>query len=359
MLCQCVTEFRQKLQCEERPDLRPVGREIILRVTAAGVCHSDLHIRDGGYDMGRGKFLSFKERGMALPHVPGHEPVGRIIACGPEAPSGLDRDIDYLVYPWQGCGTCDECVHGLENFCLAPRFLGMITDGAYATQVRIPDARYLFPIGDLAPEHAAPLACSGLTAYGALKKVQDSLARFPAVIIGAGGLGLMAIGLVAAMGGRAPVAVDIDPVKREAAAAAGARAAIDANAPDAVAQIVAAVGAQPAAVIDFVGAEATAQLGFDAIRKGGSLVMVGLFGGAAPWSLPAIPVKSARILGSYLGSLGEFDELMTLVRANKVPVLPTTCFALQDVNLALDELARGKIVGRAVLTPNRFENHTN
>jgi propanol-preferring alcohol dehydrogenase len=352
MLCQCVTEFRQKLQCEERPDLQPKGREIILRVTAAGVCHSDLHIRDGGYDMGRGKFLSFKERGMPLPHVPGHEPVGRIIACGPEAPSGLNRDIEYLVYPWQGCGTCTECLQGRENFCLTPRFLGMIKDGAYATQVRIPDARYLFPIGDLAPEVAAPLACSGLTAYGALKKVQASLTQFPAVIIGAGGLGLMAIGLVKAMEGMAPVVVDIDPIKRQAALAAGARAAIDANAPDAISQIVAAVGAQPAAVIDFVGAESTALLGFDAIRKGGSLVMVGLFGGAAPWSLPTIPVKSACILGSYLGSLREFDELMALVRANKVPALPTTCFALRDVNVALEALERGEIVGRAVLTPH-------
>jgi propanol-preferring alcohol dehydrogenase len=215
----------------------------------------------------------------------------------------------------------------------------------------VPDARYLFAIGDLAPELAAPLACSGLTAFGALKKVEDSLARIPAVIIGAGGLGLMAVGLVKAMGGLAPVAVDIDPAKRQAALTAGAKAAIDARAPDAIAQIVAAVGAPPAAVVDFVGAEATAQLGFDAIRKGGSLVIVGLFGGAAPWSLPTIPVKSARILGSYMGNLVEFRELMNLVTAHKVPSLPTTCFGLQDANRALDELEAGKIIGRAVLTP--------
>jgi propanol-preferring alcohol dehydrogenase len=351
MHCQCVVEFGQALEGQDREDLSPEGAEIVMKVVAAGVCHSDLHIRDGGYDMGRGQFLSFKDRGMQLPHVPGHEPVGRILACGPDTPTDLDLNENYVIYPWQGCGHCDVCVEGQENFCATPRFLGMHADGAYATQMTVPHARYLFPIGKLAPELAAPLACSGLTAFGALKKVEATVARVPTVIIGAGGLGLMAVGLLKAMGGLPPVVVDIDPAKREAALVAGAQAAVDGKAEDALAQIVAAVGGQPAAVVDFVGGEQTTQLGFDSLRKGGSLVIVGLFGGAAPWSLPTIPVKSARILGSYMGSLSEFRELMELVLAGKVASLPTTCFDLDSVNEAFEELEAGKVVGRAVLMP--------
>ena len=350
MHCQCVVEFGQPLTGQDRPDLTPTGSEILVAITAAGVCHSDLHIRDGGYDMGRGQFLSFKDRGMALPHVPGHEPVGRVLASGPDAPQ-LDGDETYVIYPWQGCRSCDECLRGQENFCPTPRFLGMHADGAYATQMLVPDARYLFPVGKLAPELAAPLACSGLTAYGALKKVEESLTRVPVVIIGAGGLGLMAVNLVKAMGGLPPVVVDLDAAKRQAALDAGAGAAIDGTAADAPAQIVAAVGSQPASVIDFVGGEKTTALGFDLLRKGGSLVIVGLFGGAAPWSLPTIPVKSAHIMGSYMGSLGEFGELMAMATSGKVSLLPTVTYPLDGANDALHALENGQIVGRAVLTP--------
>ena len=350
MHCQCVVEFGQPLVGQDRPDLVPTGAEVLVQITAAGVCHSDLHIRDGGYDMGRGQFLSFKDRGMPLPHVPGHEPVGRVVAAGPDAPA-LSVDENYVIYPWQGCGTCDDCTRGQENFCPTPRFLGMHADGAYATHMLVPNARYLFPIGDLAPELAAPLACSGLTSYGALKKVEDTLTRVPVVIIGAGGLGLMAVNLVKAMGGLPPVVVDIDAAKRQAALDAGSGAAIDATAADVAEQIVAAVGSQPAAVIDFVGGEKTTSLGFNLLRKGGSLVIVGLFGGAAPWSLPTIPVKSAHIMGSYMGSLNEFKELMAMATSKRLNLLPTVTYGLDQANDALGELEEGRIVGRAVLTP--------
>lgn len=351
MRCQCVTEFGHELQAAERPDLEPVGSEVVMKVVAAGVCHSDLHVRDGGYDLGRGQTLSFKDRGMKLPHVLGHEPVGRVLAAGPDAVDAVDPGQTYLIYPWNGCGTCEECREGRENFCPTPRFLGIHVDGAYATQVKVPHARYLFPIGDLAPELAAPLACSGLTTYSALKKVAPTLARCRPVLIGAGGLGLMAIGLVRAMGGLEPVVVDIDPAKRKAAVDAGAHAAIDGAAADAADQVRAAVGAAPLAVVDFVASEPTSRLGFDLLRKGGTLVLVGLYGGATPWQLPMIPIKSATIAGSYMGSLVEFRELMAMVVAGKVPALPTTTFGLDEANEALHRLHEGKVVGRAVLMP--------
>ena len=217
--------------------------------------------------------------------------------------------------------------------------------------IKIPHARYLFDMGSLKPEIAAPLACSGLTTYSALKKVEDTIKVAPVVIIGAGGLGLMAIGLVQAMGGLPPVVVELDAGKRKAALAAGAASTIDGAADDAVAQVQAAVGGPALAVIDLVGAESTAALAFDAIGKGGKIVMVGLFGGGAPWPLPLIPVKAATIMGSYVGSLQEFGELMELAVNGKVPALPTQTHELEQASNLLDQLEEGKIIGRAVLTP--------
>jgi alcohol dehydrogenase, propanol-preferring len=350
MRCQCVAKFGSDLICAERADLQPSATEIVLAVVASGVCHSDLHIRDGGYDLGRGEKLSFEQRGMKLPHIPGHEPVGRILRVGSDVPPEFPREGNFLIYPWQGCGACEDCREGRENFCLAPRFLGVHVDGAYATQVKIPHWRYLFPIGEIPPEVAAPLACSGLTTFSALKKIEGSLRKTPAVLIGAGGLGLMAIGLIKAMDGLAPVVVDIDASKRAAAIAAGAAAAVDGRAADAADQVRRVIGGGARAVVDLVGSEQTTALGFDLLRKGGTQVLVGLFGGAAPWQLPMIPIKSVSIMGSYMGSLGELTELMGLALSGKVPPLPITRYRLADANDALHALHDGKVIGRAVLT---------
>ncbi|WP_456386081.1 alcohol dehydrogenase [Profundibacter sp.] len=350
MRCQNLTEFGKPLTGETRPDMTVSGTEVLLKVTASGVCHSDLHIREGCYNLGHGQTLSFGDRGMKLPLVMGHEPAGRVIDAGPDA-GDIDTSKDYVVYPWQGCGECHQCKLERENYCSAPRYLGMFVDGGYADLLKIPHPKYLFDIGDIAPELAAPLACSGLTTFSALKKVEDTIKIAPVVIIGAGGLGLMAIGLVKAMGGLPPVVVDIDPAKREAAVAAGASHAVDGAAEDAVAQVQAAVGGPALAVVDLVGAEPTASLAFDAVGKGGKIVIVGLFGGAAPWALPLIPVKALTIMGSYVGTLQEFSELMDLVAQGKVPVLPTQTHDLEQAENVLNQLEKGEIVGRAVLTP--------
>jgi propanol-preferring alcohol dehydrogenase len=195
------------------------------------------------------------------------------------------------------------------------------------------------------------MACSGLTAYSALKKVGDTLSKAPVVVIGAGGLGLMSIGLIKALGGLAPIVVDIDSAKRDAAIKAGASVVIDGASPNAAAEIMAATGKAPVAVIDFVGAETTTKLGFDVLGKTGRLVIVGLYGGASPWQLPFIPMKSATIMGSYIGSLPEFHELMGLVLDGSVEPLPTMRYKLDEANGVLDRLEHGQVIGRAILMP--------
>lgn len=343
-LCTCG----EPLQLTNRPTPTPRGTEVLLKVLAAGVCHSDLHITDGWFDLGGGKRMSLQDRGMNLPLTPGHENVGEVVAAGSEA-RGVQPGERMLINPWIGCGVCAACQRGDDNLCRAMKSLGVFTDGGYADYVTIPHPRYLVDIGDLPPERVAPLACSGITAYGALKKVA-TLKDEPTVIIGAGGLGLMGISLHQKMGGHSVIAVDVDLAKREAAKQVGAAHVLDGNAPDIAQQIMALTNGGAWAVIDFVGSSATARLGFDSLCKGGKYIIVGLYGGDLTFSLPPVPLRILTIQGSYTGSQIEMREMIDLVRRSGIPPVPVATRRLDDVNAVLGDLRAGKIVGRIVLT---------
>lgn len=350
MLSYDVCECGAPLQRIERETPQPKGAEVVLRVIAAGVCHSDLHIWDGYYDIGGGQKLRLQDRGVKLPLTMGHENVGEVIAKGPDA-TGVSVGDVRLIHPWMGCGECVVCRRGEENLCVKPCSVGIHRGGGFATHVLVPHPRYLFDIGSLAPERAAPLACSGVTAYGALKKVSDTLRDEPVVMIGAGGVGLMALALHGKMGGKSTVVVDIDPAKRAAAKAAGAGVVIDGSAKDALDQIRAATGGGAWSVIDFVGAGPTVKLGVDATIKGGKVVVVGLFGGDVTISTPFFPMKALTVQGSYVGSLPEIAELLGLVNRKGAPDVPVATRPLDQVNAALNDLRDGKIIGRVVMTP--------
>src|SRR6201991_3222037 len=351
-----VADFNAPLKEVDHPTPQPSGTQVLIKVKAAGVCHSDLHIWEGGYDLGHGrKPLSLKDRGVSLPRTMGHETVGEIIAFGPEVSAADKGDLKAgdiaLVYPWLGCGKCPTCVGGEENMCaVKPNALGVYCDGGYADHMIVPNAKYLINLKGLDPVTAAPYACSGVTTYSALKKVEKELDT-PIVVFGAGGLGLMLLTLIKAMGGKGAIVVDIDARKREAAEAAGALATVDGAAPDALEQLAGKAGGPIKAVIDLVGNAATTQLGFDCLTKGGKLVIVGLFGGGATWALPLIPIKAITIQGSYVGNLNETRELLDLVRAKKIAPIPVTPMPLAQANQALTDLQKGKLVGRGVLTP--------
>lgn len=350
-----VTDFKAPLTEVDAQTPMPSGKQVLIKVKAAGVCHSDLHIWEGGYDLGHGrKPLSLQERGVSLPRTMGHETVGEIVAFGADVTDaekhGLRAGDVVLVYPWLGCGKCAFCLDDNENMCAQPSSLGVHCDGGYADHMTVPNAKYLLDLDGLDPATTAPYACSGVTTYSALKKMEDDL-KNPIVIIGAGGLGLMALSLLKAMGGKGAIVVDIDARKREAAEKAGALGSVDGMAPDALAQIAAKAGGPVRSVIDLVGSAQTSQLGFDALTKGGKLVIVGLFGGGATFALPLIPIKAITIQGSYVGNLKETRELLELVRTKKVAPIPVTKVPLEGANYALNDLRQGKLVGRAVLTP--------
>jgi propanol-preferring alcohol dehydrogenase len=339
----------EPLKLNEQPTPEPVGAQVLLKMLAAGVCHSDLHLNDGWFDLGGGKRMSLQDRGMKLPVTLGHENVGEVVAAGPDA-KGVKIGARVLAHPWIGCGQCGPCQRNEENLCRAMKSLGVFSNGGYADYMVVPHPRYLIDVGDLAPERAAPLACSGVTTYGALKKV-PTLTSEPTVIIGAGGLGLMCLALHKAMGGHSAIVVDIDPAKREAAKIGGAKLVIDGGTKDAAQQIIDATNGGAWAVIDLVGSSASARLGYDSLIKGGKYIIVGLYGGDLTVSLPPIPMRALTIQGSYVGSLPETIELIDLVRRTGMPLVPVATRPLADVNAVMDQLRAGKVVGRVVLTP--------
>ncbi len=351
MKCYCVVSFREPLLRQDIDTPVPSGKEVLLQVRAAGVCHSDIHLWEGGYDLGNGRTLALKDRGVSLPLTMGHETAGTLLAMGPDA-AGVELDRNYLVYPWIGCGQCPACLDGMENHCSAPKCLGVHRSGGYADHILVPDAKYLIDIGDLDPAQIAPYACSGLTTYSALKKIGAPIyQQHPIIIMGAGGLGLMCLSLLSALNGVGAIVVDIDPAKRQAALDAGALAAIDGAALDAAQQILKALDGKPAqAVIDLVGAPSTTGLAFDCLTKGGKLILIGLFGGASSWPIALIPMKAMNIIGSYVGNLVELRELIDLVKTGRIAPIPIQRYELDQADATLTALRNGRITGRAVLT---------
>ncbi|MGM0559685.1 MAG: alcohol dehydrogenase [Pseudomonadota bacterium] len=353
MHCRQLTDFGQSLEARTRALPEPKGEEVLLRVTGAGVCHSDLHIVEGGYDLGQGRSLSFRER-IRFPLTLGHETAGDVIALGPEA-RGVAPGDSVLAYPWIGCGHCPVCRAGQENLCLKPDFIGVNRDGGYADHILVPSARYLVDITGLNPARAAPLTCSGLTTYSALRKFGARLETVPTVIMGAGGLGLMALALMQRMGAADAIVVEPDARRRQAALDAGASAALDPNDENAAQAIRKAVDGQLLSVLDLVGSTASLTLALDLLDKGGQVVVVGLMGGDINLSIPYLPMRALSICGSYNGNLSELQALVELVRKTGLPELPVACRPLHEAQAALDDLRSGKVVGRIVLTPHEGE----
>ncbi len=348
--CYCLTGHHQPLEMRDGAIPEPKDGEVLVRVTGAGVCHSDIHIWEGYYDLGGGKKLSLKDRGVALPLTMGHEIAGEIVKAGPKATSAT-IGASVVVYPWIGCGECSVCKAGDENICLKLRSLGVFQDGGYARYVIVPKAEYCVDIAGLDAAEAAPLACSGVTTYSALKKFGTRIQHEPVVIMGAGGLGHMALKILAAMGGKGAIMVDIDKTKREAAVKAGALSAIDGSAADAAQQIVAATGGGPRMVLDLVGAASTVNLALAAATRGTEIVVVGLYGGEINVSVPLFPMRPLAIRGSYVGNLAELTEIVGLAKSGKLKMVDVTRRPLDEANAALMDLKHGKVVGRVVLVP--------
>ena len=345
-----ITRFGAPLELIETPTPSPAGTEVLLKVGFAGVCHSDVHLHDGYFDLGGGNKLELSQ--LKLPHTLGHEIEGEVVAIGPDA-RGVQVGERRAVFPWIGCGRCSACVRGLENLCSKPRNLGCSSGipGGYADHVLVPHPKYLLEYSRTPPPLAAAYMCSGLTAFSAMKKVGEIAADDAIVVLGCGGVGLMGVQFAKALHLPPPLAADLDEARLEAAKAEGAVATYRTSDPDAAKRLVADTKGGASAVVDFVGSEATFGFANSVVRRGGKIVVVGLFGGRTTMALPMLVMRSISIIGSYVGSLAEAEEMMRLVRAGGVEPIPIETRPLDKASQTLDDLRSGRIVGRVVLTP--------
>lgn len=343
-----VVEAEMPLQEITMPTPEPKGTEVLLETTYCGVCHSDIHIWEGRYDLGDGKVMSLADRGLKLPVAMGHEIVGRVVKLGPDATGVAVGDIR-IVFPWVGCGTCAKCLAEEDNMCTQGRALGVFQNGGYATHVVAPHPRHLVDPGTLDHALAATYACSGITVYSAINKVMPMPPDEAVVVVGAGGLGLAAIAVLRAMKHRNIVVVDINDAKLATAAEAGATKTVNATGEGANKRLIEACGGAPTAIIDLVNGTSTAKMAYDTLAKGGKLVQVGLFGGELRLPLPLMAMRALTIQGSYVGNPKELRALVALAQSGELPGMPITVVPQHDANDALMRLRDGKVTGRIVL----------
>jgi propanol-preferring alcohol dehydrogenase len=292
------------------------GQESVVRVLACGVCHSDLHVVEGLF-------------GSDLPLVLGHEIVAADEQLG-----------NVLVYaPW-GCGECRFCRASEEMICPDGREAGLHQDGGYAEYVRVPARRYLYPIGELDPVQAAPLACGGLTPYRAVKHARPWLHPGARVLVlGAGGLGQFAIQFLRLMTDAAVDAGDPSEVKRERALELGAETAA---APE-------ELHGPYRAVLDFVGSDDSLGHATRLVDRQGVAIVVGLYGGRVPFGIGAVP-HEAHLFSSIWGSRDELAELIELAQRERLEYT-IEMMPLEQAQRAHQLVRSGQARGRIVLTP--------
>jgi alcohol dehydrogenase len=343
---QSLVKFDAPL-CETVIDTpKPQGHEALVRIERCGLCHSDLHIQDGTMDRGNGERLDIT-RGMTLPFTLGHEIAGVVDEVGPDAPSNI-VGLKKAVFPGIGCGECRDCVAGDENLCARNRFLGVSIDGGFASHVLVPDTKYLLDYDPLPVNMAATLMCSGITAYGALKRLVDRPRQRNILLIGLGGVGMMGLAFAQAMFQQRISVADLNPAARETALRNGAAVAYDPSEADIVKRVIKENDGGFDAVVDFAGNDKSMNFAVSTVARGGKIVVSGLMGGH--FNLPMVQwiYKRMTIEGFMVGTLAEAHELMALARAGKIKPTPMREEPMGDARKWMEQLRAGKVVGRVI-----------
>ncbi|WP_314503224.1 NAD(P)-dependent alcohol dehydrogenase [uncultured Microbacterium sp.] len=322
----------------------PGPGQIRLKVTAAGLCHSDWFVMD----------LPAEQYSYGLPLTLGHEGAGVVDKLG-DGVTGIEMGGAYAVYgPW-GCGQCRACSEGRENYCtraaelgIAPPGLG--APGAMAEYVIIDDARHLVPLGELDPVQTVSLTDAGLTPYHAIRAAQPKL--FPgatAVVIGAGGLGHVGIQILRAISAVTVIAVDQSEEKLALAEEVGAHHALlsGPETADRIRELTGGLGAE--AVFDFVGVQPTLDTARAAVAVDGFISIVGIGGGLLPTGFFSTPF-GVSVRAPYWGSRSELREVLDLARAGAITV-HTEVYGIDDAATAYEKLHSGTVRGRAVIVP--------
>ena len=235
--------------------------------------------------------------------------------------------------------------------CESPKSLGVFQDGGYAEKVIVPDYKFLANIGDVDPDSASSLACSGLTAYTAIKK---ALVNDPEsiLIVGAGGLGLMGVQIASHLAKCKIICADIDDEKLKTAKELGATDVVNTKESDASQKVMSICNETGVdSIVDFVNAPPTVKLDLSVVRKRGNIILVGLFGGSVDLPLVSVPLKAITIQGAYTGNYKDMVELIELAKQGVINPIVSKHYTLDEATGALDDLKNRKIIGRAVINP--------
>ena len=346
-----LTEWGNPLREVPIPDLKPVGKEVLVKVLTSGLCHSDLHTQDGhfgGYG-GEGFKLSFTDMGCKLPCFPGHEVYGVIQDFGPDAGlTNADKGKPVIVFPWTGCQKCAACKAGHDEQCPTPAFIGTHLPGGLAEAIIVPQAKYCVNAEGIDPLHAGSYACAGVTAMSALKKLGPDKESFIAVV-GLGGVGLTVLSIAKALGFKKVAGIDVDDAKLEVASKLGCDKTFNSTEAGVVDRIKAETGGGVVGVVDLVGITKTVELGVAIMKPGAVYVAVGLAGGELRIPLPLLVFTQCVFRGSVVGTLDDLNQVVALAKQGKIKPIPASPVPVSEINKSLDQLRAGKVSGRLVL----------
>ncbi len=346
MKCQAITDYGQSLQEIEASEPSPIEDEVLIEVTHCGVCHSDVHFHDGYFNLGGDNKLDVRDA-RPTPFTLGHEIEGIVTSIGPGV-SGVQVGERKVVYPWIGCGNCNDCNNNREHLCNG-RALGVNLQGGFATHCLVPHERYCLNADGIAPGLAGTYMCSGITAYSALKYLAKGDPQEPVLIVGLGGVGMMALQFALEMFDVPPLVADVDDRKLQEAIGLGAKESYNPGTPKIVKQLIADTGGGVACAADFVGAEGSLKFATSALRRGGQVTVVGLFGGAFTMPIPYFPFRAISVGGSMTGSLADTIEMLELVKSGKINPIPVEARDMCEAGRTLDDLREGNVIGRVVL----------
>jgi alcohol dehydrogenase, propanol-preferring len=330
-----VRAFGKPLVIEERPVPSPGPGEVLIKVLASGVCHTDVHAADGDWPVK-----------PTPPFVPGHEGAGIVAAVGRDVKTLKEGDPVGVAWLHDACGTCEHCLSGWETLCEAQRDTGYSVDGTFA-EYALATAAYVARL-PARPDFAAlaPILCAGVTTYKAIKETEARPGQWIA-ISGIGGLGHIAVQYARAMGLHV-IALDVGEEKLALARALGAELAIDARTPDAVARVVKETGGGAhGVVVTAVSPPAFAQA-IDIVRRRGTISLVGLPPGSFQTPIFDVVLKRITIRGSIVGTRQDLAEALAFAFEGKVRATIHKA-RLEDVNRVFADLKDGKVEGRIVL----------
>jgi NAD+-dependent secondary alcohol dehydrogenase Adh1 len=333
--------YHEPLAVDEVDEPRTIGAlDVIVRIGAAGLCRTDLHIQEGQWA---------EKSGVTLPYTLGHENAGWIHEVG-SGVTNVEVGDTVIVHPFISCGLCRACRRGDDMHCSDGRFPGINRDGGFADFL-LTSARSVIKLdASLEPKDIAALADAGLTAIHAVKKAQPVLgAGTRAVVIGAGGLGHIAIQCLKAMTPTEVMVVDPSESALELAREVGAdqTVRVDGSHVATVKELTDGRGAE--AILDFVGEKGAVEDGIAMIQDGGFYYVIGY---GQNLDIPTIDIISREIsfIGNLVGTYADLEELMTLTAQGKVR-LHTRTYPLDAINDAMADLDHGRLQGRGILVP--------